>query len=196
MRIRRVRKIRGVRPSALISSKLTAQQRPGVRPRVVLVGSRLFNVRTMKALTGEPSFEVAAGVESAKEAVAAATLHHAELAIVEIGVAGVAQRVMLARAMVDRNPGCGIMLICGAFTESVARMLWVYGTESWSVLTGASSKNPAQVAEAVNSALRGMIWVEPGVRRVLASFGPRPKSMDERRLLMLDGPSAPSSVAA
>jgi DNA-binding NarL/FixJ family response regulator len=179
-----------------MSPKLMPQPRLESRPRVVLIGSRLFNIRMMKALTGEPSFEVAAGVESAKEAVAAATLHRAELAIVEIGVAGVAERVMLARRMVERAPGCGIMLICGAFTESVARMLWVYGTESWSVLTGASSKNAAQVVEAVNSALRGMIWVEPGVRRALTSFGPRPKSLDERRLLMLDGSGGAGAVAA
>jgi hypothetical protein len=121
---------------------------------------------------------------------AAVALHGAEMVIIELEFGGPAAGVLLARSIMDRNPSCGIMMVCRNFTGPVARHFWVYGTESWSVITGATSKSPAHVAEAVNSAVRGMIWVEPGVRRTLAAFGPRPKSIEERRQKMLDDSAA------
>ena len=204
MRIRRVRRQRAGRGRSeafrpvvpAMASGSNGQSAAEASARVLLAGSRLFNLRMAKTLAGQAGVEVVATAESARDAVAAVTTHRAELAMVEVGVAGVMERAMLARAVVNRSPGCGIMLVCSTLTEPVARSLWVYGTESWSVITGASSKNPEQMAEAVRSAVRGMLWVEPGVRRVMASFGPRPKSIEERRLLMLDGSGAPGAVAA
>lgn len=156
-----------------------------------MAGSRLFLARMARSLSGETSFEIAGRVESAKSALAAVVTERAELAVIEAAGADVAERLMLAHAIKGRRPGCGIMLVCESLTEPIARQMWVYGAESWSVITGASSKNPAQVAEAVSSAVRGMTWVEPGVQRVMASFGPRPKSVEERRLLMLDAHAVP-----
>ena len=178
---------------AILPSRFRSMQSPDSVPRLVLIGSKVFTLKLDKALADEASMQIVASADTQRDALAAAVTHGAELVIVELEFGGPVQGIFLSRVIMDRAPDCGIMLICRTFTDTVARHLWVYGTESWSVLTGATSKNPAHVAEAVNSAVRGMTWVEPGVRRALAEFGPRPKSIEERRQLMLDDTATTSA---
>ena len=156
---------------------------------MVVVGSPIFTIKLSKSLSGDEDIEIVAKANTQKDAMSVANQFGAELAVVETDFGGIAQGILLARAMHERTPGCGIMLVCGPFTETLARYLWVYGTESWSVITAATAKNPHHVAEAVSSAVHGMTWVEPGVRRDLEKYGPRPRSMDERRLILLDSDS-------
>jgi len=194
MRVRKVRR-RKVNRSAerleagtrsVLPSRFNQDRSAVARPRVAVIGTRLFCARLNKLLRDQESLELVASISSVKESVAASTLYGAELAIVEIEIDGQASGVLLARALMDRSPGCGIMLVCRSFTDNVARHVWVYGAESWSLISGATASNPAGLTEAISSTVRGMTWVEPGMSRVLAAFGPRPNSVEERRLLLLE----------
>jgi DNA-binding NarL/FixJ family response regulator len=173
----------------MLPSRFRSEQKAGGASRVVIVGSPIFTIKLAKSLSGEEGLEVVGKANTPKDAMAVVNQAGAELAVVETDFGGVAQGILLARSMHERAPGCGIMLVCGPFTGTLARYLWVYGTESWSVITAATAKNPHHVAEAVSSAVHGMTWVEPGVRRDLEKFGPCPRSMDERRLMLLDSAS-------
>ncbi len=197
-RVRRIRRIKSPtsssrRPEAFIPASLPSrtreQQVAGSASRVVIVGSPIVTIELSKLLQAEPDLQVVGKANTPKDAMAVVNQFGAELAVIETDFGGTAQGLLLARSMNERSPGCGIMLVCGPFTETLARYLWVYGTESWSVITAATAKNARHISEAVSSAVHGMTWVEPGVRRDLEKYGPRPRSMDERRLMLLDAAS-------
>lgn len=195
-RIRRIRKVsrssRAIEKvdaemHSVLPSRFKAMRNASSSPRVVLVGARVFNLRLGNLLSNESSVDIVATADTDRAALGAAALNGAELVVVEMEFGGPVQGIFIARSIMERTPDCGIMIVCRTMTENAARHLWVYGTESWSVLTGASAKNPAQVVDAVNSAVRGMTWIEPGVSRKLSEFGHRPESIEERRQAILSG---------
>lgn len=154
--------------------------------RVVIVGNRIFNLKLKTLVANEPDFSVVATADTVKDALAYPNEYSAELTVVDVDFGGSGQGVTLARDLNERSPGCAFMLVCGPFTSSTAKALWIYGADSWSVITQATAKNPAHFAEAVSSAVHGMPWVEPGINRELRGYGPRPNSFDERKLAILD----------
>lgn len=195
-RIRRIRKVSrnnrtiekvDAEMQSVLPSRFKAMRTANSSTRVVLVGTRVFSLKLGSMLSDERSVDIVASAETDRSAIGAAALHGAELVIVELEFGGPVQGIFIARSIMERSPDCGIMMVCRTMTENAARHLWVYGTESWSVLTGATARNPAQVIDAVNSAVRGMTWIEPGVRRKLSEFGARPKSIEERRQAILSG---------
>jgi DNA-binding NarL/FixJ family response regulator len=179
---------------AILPSRFRDEQSVGSASRVVIAGDRIFNVKLSKLLENESDLRIVGTAETPREALAAPNELGAELIVVSVDLGGSSQGVNLARTINERSPGCGIMLVCDSLSQTLARYLWTYGTDSWSVISAATSKNPAHIAEAVSSAVRGITWLEPGVARALATFGPRPHSLDERKLLLLDGP--PESASA
>lgn len=170
----------------VLPSRFQQEQISGGPSRLVIVGSRIFNVKLNKLLENESGLSVVATAETPREAISAPTEHGAELTIVEADFGGSAQGTVLATSIAERSPGCAIMLVCGAFTDTVAKYLWVFGADSWSIITGATAQNPTHISEAVSSAVHGITWVEPGVKRAMDLYGQRPMSVNERRLMMFD----------
>ena len=70
--------------------------------------------------------------------------------------------------------------------------LWVYGRDTWSVITNASLKNPDTMNACIQSAIRNMRWVEPGIQRVMKPLGVRPPKLADRERLLLDTDTMPS----
>ncbi len=171
---------------AVLPSRFKQEQSVGGVSRVVIVGSRIFNVKLAKLLEDEADLNVVATASTPREAMAAPNEHGAEMIIVEVDFGGPAQGILLGRSIAERSQGCAIMMVCGTFTDSVARHLWVYSSDSWSVISSATAQSAPHVSEAVSSAVHGMTWVEPGVTRAMAAYGPRSTSMNERKLFMFD----------
>lgn len=179
---------------AVLPSRFREDQAPGGVSRVVIVGSHIFNLKLAKLLEHESGFEVVATADTAREAMAAPNEHGAELTIIEVDFGGAAQGTVLARSIAERSQGCAIMLVCGTFTSSVAKHLWVYGVDSWSIISSATAQSPTHVSEAVSSAVHGKTWVEPGIKRAMAAYGPRLKSVNERKLTMFDDQAQSQAV--
>ncbi len=159
------------------------------KSRVVIVGQSVFNLRLEKLIAEVADLEVVATATTMKEALAFPNEYGAELTIVDTDFGGDVVGVSLARDISERSPGCAIMLVCGPFTQTLAQNIWVYTVDSWSVVSQATAKNHAEMMEAVSSTVHGMKWVEPGIQRELQKLGPRPRSLDERKLAMFDRPS-------
>ncbi|MDA1298102.1 MAG: response regulator [Chloroflexi bacterium] len=179
---------------AILPSRFNQEKAAGGVSRVVIVGSRIFNVRLAKLLESQADLSVVATASTPREALAAPNEHGAEMTVIDVDFGGTAQGILLARTIGERSPGCAIMLVCGALTETVAKQLWVYGADSWSVISSATAKSAAHVAEAVSSAVHGITWVEPGVKRAMAGYGPRPRSLDERKLFVFDAEQRSSAA--
>lgn len=159
---------------------------PGRVSRVVLVGDSVFNLRLSKIVASETEFRIVAMASTVRDAAAFPNEYDADLVVVDVDFQGTGEGINLARDLSERRPGCGFMLVCGPFTSAEAEALWVFGTDTWSVITQATAKSPAHFAEAVSSAVHGITWVEPGVQRELRAFGPRPSSFEARKLFMYD----------
>ncbi len=168
---------------------------PGSAARVVIVGELIFNVRLKNLVEDETDFNVVATADTVNDGRAFINEHRADLVVVDVNFTGKGEGVSIARDLNERRPGAAFMIVCGPFTASVAQSLWVYGTDSWSVITQATAKSPAHFAEAVSSAVHGITWVEPGVERELRVYGPRPTSFDERRLAIFGNDNPGASVA-
>lgn len=156
------------------------------KTRVVLVGDSVFGVKIEAVIGSEENLEVVAVARTAKDALAFPTQYGAEILIVDVGFGGTARGIEFARVLNERNPGCAFMLVFGAFAPSVAKHLWVFGTDSWSIVSQATAQNAQLIYEAINSTVSGIRWVEPGIQREMERYGPRPKSVDERKLAILD----------
>ncbi len=163
--------------------------------RIVIIGEHIFNVKLSKLVENEEGLEVVATASTAKEAMAIPNEYGAELAIVDVDFGGISAGIALTRDINERSPGCAFMLICGLFTSAVARNLWVYSTESWSVISQATAKNPRHLAEAISSAVHGITWIEPGITRELQQYGERSKSLDERKLSIYERQSKDDPAA-
>lgn len=153
---------------------------------MVIVGDQIFGLKLTKLVAEETDFKVVATASTLKEARAYPNEFNADLTVIEVEFGGPGEGIALARELNERSPGCAFMLVCGPFTATTARALWVYGTDAWSVITQATAKSPGHFAEAVSSAVHGMTWVEPGVKRELRSYGPRPNSFNERKLAIFE----------
>lgn len=154
--------------------------------RIVAVGQPVFNARLEKLLSAEDSVEVVATATSIKQAMAYPNEFGADLIIVDTDFGGEAEGVALSRYIAERSPACAVMLVCGAFTSTLAKNLWVYSTDAWSIVSQATAKNGPSLTEAITSAVHGMTWVEPGIAREMREYGPRPRSLDERKLAMFE----------
>lgn len=192
MRIRRIRRRGGARsrsaapaPQETVTLRAARDESPAKARRIVLVGDPIFNVRLRKLLAAVPDLEIAGEVTVPRVAPGASAVYAAELVVVDIDFGGTGGGVIVARSMMDRDPGTAIMMVAKNLNPKLARHYWIYGTESWSFVTSATANNAEHLNEAINSAVRGMTWVEPGVKRILADFGKRPKSVEERRDLLL-----------
>lgn len=162
------------------------EQSPRASSRVVIVGDHIFGLKLAKLVAEETDFTVVATASTVREARAYPNEFKADLTVVEVDFGGPGEGITLARELNERSPGCAFMMVCGPFTETTAQALWVFGTDAWSVITQATAKSPGHFAEAVSSAVHGMTWVEPGVKRELSSFGPRPNSFDARKLAIFE----------
>lgn len=191
-RIRRIkrRKInRAAGDSAGVEAVTTPaeqEQSPRRSSRVVIVGDHIFGLKLTKLVAEETDFTVVATASTIREARAYPNEFNADLTVVEVDFGGPGQGITLARELNERSPGCAFMMVCGPFTKATAQALWVFGTDAWSVITQATAKSPGHFAEAVNSAVHGMTWIEPGVKRELSSFGKRPNSFDARKLAIFE----------
>ncbi len=191
-RIRRIRR-RKINKAAQAPAQLDAvkspgseDQAPGSTSRVVIVGDRIFNLKLSNLMGGETDFKIVATADTRRDAFAFPNEFAAELTVVDVDFDGHGQGIKLARELNEKSPGCAFMLICGPFTSTTVQTLWVYGADSWSVITQATAKSPAHFAEVVSSAVHGIPWIEPGITRALREYGPRPNSLDERKLLVFE----------
>lgn len=149
-RIRKIRRRIGehtvLRMAPATHSQLSIMRNFGGASRVVIVGSQVFNIKLAKLLEHESGLVVVGTASTPKDALAIPNEFNADLSIVEVDFGGASQGILMARAIAERSAGCAIMLVCGAFTDLLARHNWVYGTEWWSIITSATAKNPAHVA--------------------------------------------------
>lgn len=191
-RIRRIKRRRPDRShatdpgvNAVLPSRFNERGADGDK-RVVVVGNPIFNLKMGNIVKDLPGVELAAVARTAKDALAFPTEHGAELVIVDVDFGGAGQGVSFARDINQRSTGAAFLLVCGAMTPTTSRALWVYGTNSWSVISPATAKNPDQLIETIKSAILGRAWVEPGIQREIQQLGPRPKSLAERKLAVFE----------
>jgi hypothetical protein len=130
------------------------------------------------------SIMIAGTVENAPSMVALTAMSKADLAIVDLGCGGQLEGLNVARAIAANSPATGIMIYTAALDPRAFKALWVYGSEKWSIITRASLENPAHIRATVKSAMRGLTWTEPGVQRQWSELGDRPRTEEDRRVLM------------
>ncbi len=130
------------------------------------------------------SVMIAGTVTNAKSMVAMTAMSKADLAIVELDCDGELQGLNVARAIAANSPATGIMIYTPALNPRAFKALWVYGSEKWSIITRASLANLGHVRATVKSAVRGLTWSEPGVQRQWSELGDRPRTVEDRRLVM------------
>ncbi len=196
-RLRKVRK-RKVNRAALAEARVEAVLHPreeaedsGVR--VVLVGNQAFNLELEKALADHEGFSVVAKAETHMDAFAYPNELNAELVLVDADFGGSGEGVAFARDLNERTPGCAFMIVCGALTPTVTKSLWIFGADSWSFITLATAQMAAHFAGALSSAVHGMPWVDPEISRQLRAYGPRPRSLDARKLHIFESEQADSA---
>jgi hypothetical protein len=130
------------------------------------------------------SLMIARTVDDIQSMVAMTAMSKAELAIVELDCGEPLEGLNVARAIAANSPATGIMIYTAALAPRAFKALWVYGSEKWSIITRESLANPSHLRATVKSAVRGLTWSEPGVKRQWSELGERPRSVEDRRVLM------------
>lgn len=143
-----------------------------------------FNHAIHECLDPMDSVMIAGTVENTQSMVAMTAMSKADLAIVELDCGGELEGLNVARAISANSPATGIMIYTPALNPRAFKALWVYGSEKWSIITRASLANPSHVRATVKSAVRGLTWTEPGVQRQWSELGDRPRSEEDRRIIM------------
>ncbi len=194
--VRRTPMVRSVVPSGVVRQAPTRiMQQPITRRRVerreidgpgkiAIYASFEFDYELHQCLDPMDSLMIAGTVENIQSMVAMTAMSKADLAIIELDCGGELQGINVARAIAANSPATGIMIYTPALNARAFKALWVYGSEKWSIVTRASLANPAHVRATVKSAVRGLTWTEPGVQRQWLELGDRPRSVEDRRVLM------------
>jgi hypothetical protein len=180
----------GVRqtPTRVLQQPITRReiQRPdiGALGKIVVYAGFEVDHELHQCLDPMDSIMIAGTVENVQSMVAMTAMSKADLAIVELSCGGELEGLNVARAIAANSPATGIMIYTPALGPRAFKALWVYGSEKWSIITRASLENPAHIRAAVKSAVRGLTWTEPGVQRQWAELGDRPRSEEDRRVMM------------
>lgn len=166
---------------------------PAPNPYVIIGGPKY--VRELQILLQDTADLTFVGdADTARAAAAVAATGKAELAVIDANVGGPAQGIQFARDILHYIPGCGVILTAQNFDARLAMHLWVYGRETWSVITNASLKNPDNMNSCIQSAIRNMPWIEPGIQRVMKPMGARPAKLADRERLLLDNDTQSSAA--
>jgi DNA-binding NarL/FixJ family response regulator len=152
--------------------------------KIAIYANFEFNHEIHECLDPMDSVMIAGTVENMQSMVAMTAMSKADLAIVELECGGEMEGLNVARAISANSPATGIMIYTPALNPRAFKALWVYGSEKWSIITRASLANPSHVRATVKSAVRGLTWTEPGVQRQWSELGDRPRSEEDRRILM------------
>ncbi len=180
----------GVRraPTRVLQQPITRRvnERPeiGAPGKIVIYAGFEVDHELHQCLDPMDSIMIAGTVENSQSMVAMTAMLQADLAIVELACGGELEGLNVARAVVANSPATGIMIYTPALDPRAFKALWVYGSEKWSIITRASLENPGHIRATVESAVRGLTWTEPGVQRQWAELGDRPRSEEDRRVLM------------
>ena len=151
---------------------------------IAVYGGFEFNQELHECLDLLESVMIVGTVENGQSMVAMTAMSKADLAIIELDCGGDLAGLKVARAVAANSPACGIMVYTPALSPKGFKALWVYGSEQWSIITRASLANPAHIRATVKSVVRGLPWTEPGVQRQWAELGERPRTIEDRRVLM------------
>ena len=152
--------------------------------KIVVYANFEFDHEIHQCLDPMDSVMIAGTVANSQSMIAMTAMSKADLAIIELDCDGELQGLNVARAVAANSPATGIMIYTPALNPRAFKALWVYGSEKWSIVTRASLANPGHIRATVKSAVRGLTWTEPGVQRQWAELGDRPRSVEDRRLLM------------
>jgi DNA-binding NarL/FixJ family response regulator len=181
-----------MRPTTRIIQQPIAR-RPKERPeinepgKIVVFAEFEFNHELHQCLDPMDSVMIAGTVENSQSMVAMTAMSKADLAIIELDCGGELEGLNVARAISANSPATGTMIFTPTLNPRAFKALWVYGSEKWSIITRASLENPAHIRATVKSAVRGLTWSEPGVQRQRTELGNRPRSVEDRRVLMRAG---------
>jgi DNA-binding NarL/FixJ family response regulator len=175
-------------PTRVLQQPITRRvsERPEIDEpgKIAIYAGFEFDCELHECLDDLDSVMIVGTVETAQSMVAMTAMSKADLAIVELDHGDEFTGLNVARAVAANSPACGIMVYTPALTPRGFQALWVYGSEQWSIITRASLANPAHIRATVKSVVRGLPWTEPGVQRQWAELGERPRSEEDRRVLM------------
>lgn len=152
--------------------------------KVTIYAGFEFDYELHDCLDSLDSVMIAGTVETSQSMIAMTAMSMAELAIIELDCGGPLAGLNVARAVAANSPATGIMIYTPMLTPKAFKALWVYESARWSIITRASLANPAHVRATVKSAIRGLPWTEPGVQRQWDELGDRPRTVEDRRVLM------------
>lgn len=182
------RAVAGPVPVQVLQQPIT--RRVGDRPEIdspgtiAVYGGFEFDRELHECLDPLGSVMIVGTVETGQSMVAMTAMSKADLAIIELDFGGELAGLDVARAVASNSPACGIMIYTPALTPKGFKALWIYGSEQWSIITRASLANPAHIRATVKSVVRGLPWTEPGVQRQWAELGDRPRTVQDRRIVM------------
>jgi DNA-binding NarL/FixJ family response regulator len=128
---------------------------------VFVIGSPEF---TSQARTAMNSASACHLVGSALDTTGASELSRSQVALIDSRGGGRRNGAEVARALQKLSPGCAPVIVLQKVSAQSAR--WVYEEQatSWSLITLKAMSDPGQLDMAVNSAARGMPWVQPDIR--------------------------------
>lgn len=167
-----------------ITRRVTDRPEIDAPGKIAIYAGFEFDLELHECLGPMESVMIVGTVETGQSMVAMTAMSKADLAIIELEFGGDLAGLNVARAVAANTPACGIMVYTPVLTPKGFKALWIYGSAQWSIITRASLANPAHIRAAVKSVVRGLPWTEPGVQRQWAELGERPRTVEDRRVLM------------
>jgi len=173
---RRLRKKRRPTAAGVLAGTPASEPREQSLPSVLLVGETRFRTLLALKLGTGGRVRIVAEIDAEAGSLDLAFAPKADVVVAHVDEAHSSRNVHVARAVQQKKPGIGVVLVIERVSREHLAEYW-QELGKWSLLTPAACGDSAKLASVVESAARGIRWVDPEIGRVLqeceAASGPR-----------------------
>lgn len=148
------------------------------RTSIVLVGPPQWRIAVDDVLDGAKNLIVAADVEGDPREVDIYSIPHGDVVLIAVNGHRPNYAIEFAMRLQAKDRGTGIALVLPQMSNKNLRTFHTYGG-SWSLISASACRDSERLAAVLESAGRGIPWVDPIITRLLASFETGTADFDE-----------------